>query len=348
MLLLLHCFSPYLIDRTPVCELVSIGKLSSFEYSLPSKYVSSLSKLSSPFITHTVLSHTFLSLHSVSVLSRMSLSLPHLSLTDLSVSVLCCGGEIKRELPRAKTRLEELKKQLMLRKYPLKLIVDGISKALNLDRQLLLNNSREKDNTIEIIPFVTTHNPNNTNITPITTQLINTLKRNTDTRNIFKNYQFINSKRQSQNLKNLLCKSYFSINKPTHRVSKCYDKRCGTCKYIIEGDQINLNNITLKFNKSMNCASKNLIYALVCQGCSEFYIGETGNTLRERTRVHKQQITDSKYRVLGVSKHVHECGKNNFKIIPIHSLNTNSTTLQRRSKETFYRDTLKPKLNAIH
>ena len=249
---------------------------------------------------------------------------------------------------RAKARLEELKKQLILRKYPLKLINDGISKALNLDRQLLLNNNRQKYNKTEIIPFVTTYNPNNANITPITTQLINTLKHNTDTSNIFKNYQFINSKRQSQNLKNLLCKSYFSINKPIHHVRKCSDKRCGTCKYIIEADQINLNNNTLKFNESMNCASKNIIYALVCQGCSEFYIGETGNTLRERTRVHKQQITDIKYRNLYVSKHVHECGENNFKIIPIHSLNTNSTTLQRRSKEKFYIDTLKPKLNAQH
>ena len=98
----------------------------------------------------------------------------------------------------------------------------------------------------------------------------------------------------------------------------------------------------------MNCASKNLIYALICPGCSDFYIGETRNTLRERTRVHKQQITDSKYRNLYVSKHVHECGKNDFKIIPIHALKMNSNTSQRRSKEKHFIDTLKPKLNAIH
>ena len=37
------------------------------------------------------------------------------------------------------------------------------------------------------------------------------------------------------------------------------------------------------------------------------YIGETGDVLRIRVTVHKQQITDPHTRMLGVSKHIDEC-----------------------------------------
>ena len=223
-------------------------------------------------------------------------------------------------------------------------------KALGIDRHTILTINKENNKTFkEIIPFVTTHNPNNVNISHFSFQLINTLKQSTDTNSIFKHSQFINSKRQAPNLKLLLCKSRFSTDNNTiNYVTKCNDKRCGTCKYIIETHEIKLNSISIKFNETMNCASKNIIYALICQGCSEFYIGETGNTLRERTRVHKQQINDYKYRQLQVSKHVHECGQNNFNIIPIHALKADSTTIQRRSKVNYYIAILKQQLNIFH
>ena len=57
----------------------------------------------------------------------------------------------------------------------------------------------------------------------------------------------------------------------------------------------------------MNCTSTNLIYVITCAGCGHNYIGETGDVLRNRVTVHKQQIRDPHIRMLGVSKHIDEC-----------------------------------------
>ena len=67
----------------------------------------------------------------------------------------------------------------------------------------------------------------------------------------------------------------------------------------------------------MNCRSDNVIYAMICDNCNEFYIGQTGNEHRKRMNVHRQQIRDSNLRILNVSKHIHSCFNSNFKIVPI-------------------------------
>ena len=51
----------------------------------------------------------------------------------------------------------------------------------------------------------------------------------------------------------------------------------------------------------MSCDVKNVIYALECNGCQEYYIGQTGNKLRSNRTVHAQQIRDSSTRQLPLS-----------------------------------------------
>ena len=97
----------------------------------------------------------------------------------------------------------------------------------------------------------------------------------------------------------------------------------------------------------MNCATKNIIYTLICTGCDEFYIGETGNTLRTRTRVHKQQITDNNYRSLPVSQHIHNCNNNDFRIMPIFKINKPDTR-PRKEKEKHFLRLLSPQLNSLN
>ena len=65
------------------------------------------------------------------------------------------------------------------------------------------------------------------------------------------------------------------------------------CPHIEETSQICLNsNETEKFKikEVMDCDSRNLIYCIVCMGCGEKYIGQAGDVIRNRVRVHKQQI----------------------------------------------------------
>ena len=78
----------------------------------------------------------------------------------------------------------------------------------------------------------------------------------------------------------------------------------------------------------MTCNSKNLIYMIFCINCTDtMYLGETGDTLRSRARVHRQQIHDPTIMNLKVSHHIHNCTKHidvdeKFKILPIYKMPT--------------------------
>lgn len=85
----------------------------------------------------------------------------------------------------------------------------------------------------------------------------------------------------------------------------------------------------------MSCQSKNSIYTIICDGCNQFYIGETGTTLRTRIRVHKQQIRDPEYRKIKLSEHIDVFGRGQFKVFPFYKLFTKSATEIRGKRKTF-------------
>ena len=131
----------------------------------------------------------------------------------------------------------------------------------------------------------------------------------------------IHSQRQSRNLKRMLTNSYFSKQKDTNpEVKICETKRCGTCPYLKQGKEFTFSatNETFRIKHSKNCTSTNLIYVITCAGCGHNYIGETGDVLRNRVTVHKQQIRDPHTRMLGVSKHIDECAKQKNKCKRTH------------------------------
>ena len=58
----------------------------------------------------------------------------------------------------------------------------------------------------------------------------------------------------------------------------------------------------------MSCDSSNLLYVIICSGCNEEYIGETGKgttKLRDRVRVYHEQINDEKYRKKNMQKNIY-------------------------------------------
>ena len=58
---------------------------------------------------------------------------------------------------------------------------------------------------------------------------------------------------------------------------------------------------------TMDCTSKNVIYAMICRGCQEIYIGSTGNELRRRMTTHRQQIRVPETQQLWASEHISKC-----------------------------------------
>ena len=76
-------------------------------------------------------------------------------------------------------------------------------------------------------------------------------------------------------------------------------------------------------------------------------VGETGDVLRNRVTVHKQQIRDPHTRMLGVGKHIDECAAGltpQFTIFPFYKILSPSEGM-RKNKERFFSLKYKPVLN---
>ena len=110
----------------------------------------------------------------------------------------------------------------------------------------------------------------------------------------------------SQKTRHQKLNSYWVMN-----ISKCGKSRCGCCNNILEQSSLYFKNADKLFQikTDMDCSSQNLIYALICGNCKKTYIGETGDVLRNRVRVHRQQIDNPSLMNLKVSHHISQCSK---------------------------------------
>ena len=148
-------------------------------------------------------------------------------------------------------------------------------------------------------------------------------------KNKIENTKIIPRKRQPQNLKRILTRAKFtsdSLIDSTPKVTKCDDKRCETCKQTVVCSQVVINkpNKTLfNIKNDMDCGVRDFIYVITCNGYGEKYISESGDTLRHRTTLHRNQISMPQYRKLKVSKHIAECAQNKtimFTICPFFQI----------------------------
>ena len=133
-------------------------------------------------------------------------------------------------------------------------------------------------------------------------------------------------------------------------VKICGDTRCGVCSkgynYLETGDKkLFRNNKIFRVNANMTCKSTNLIYCITCVNCHEHYIGQTGNSVNERVRVHKEQIKRPEYRKIPLSEHLDRCGKGKFKIMPLFKCNRKSD-IYREEMERHLISIFRPMLNA--
>ena len=143
-------------------------------------------------------------------------------------------------------RLEELEEFFIKRKYPLSLIKDAFQKAKSLDRSKLLNTKDTTEGT-NIIPYVTTFNPQNPERYTDIIQLKSILHRNEKLHQWSRNKIFLKSKGQPPNLKRLLTKGKFTMKQTEEcSVTKCNEPRCGVGKYIRESSSVKFKNKSSK------------------------------------------------------------------------------------------------------
>ena len=111
-----------------------------------------------------------------------------------------------------------------------------IEKALAILKEHLRSEKhKKKDN---MLPFISTFNPNNSNVFPKVREIYGNLQTS---KTVFTKHKLIDCKRQPSNLKRFLCSSNFSINKPTSKTTKCR-KSCFCSYYIIEADLFKFKN----------------------------------------------------------------------------------------------------------
>ena len=198
------------------------------------------------------------------------------------------------------SRLSELKSYLTNQKYPSELIENGIKRALAINQEELRKTITRQDE--KVLPYVSTHNPKNLEFFNIIKENLPVLYEDANMKDIFSQAKIIKSKRQPANLKRLLTRAKYTDSPRNNKIIKCENKRCGLCKFLIEGDTFHFKNgRQFKIKFSGNCEILNVIYAMKCAGCGEDYIGETAN-LRNRVTLHNQHIRNPHTALLPVSR----------------------------------------------
>ena len=240
-------------------------------------------------------------------------------------------------------RLSELKTSLKKQKYPIALIENSIKRALQVPLNEL-RKSKEKGRE-EIIPFVSTHNPNNPNIFPIIRQTFESFQHSKTMSNVFNGKKLINSMRQAPNLERLLCKSKFMPVQEHFHVNSC-GKNCVCCPYLLKAFSYLFKRVNKVFflKNNFNCESRNLIYVVICQGCQEEYIGETGCLVKERISVYRQHIRQPQYEQIKVEEHLRFCSSGEFQMFPFLQIKQENKLLRKAYKDYFI-DRFKPLLN---
>ena len=89
------------------------------------------------------------------------------------------------------------------------------------------------------------------------------------------------------------------------------DKTTGTLclKSAHTSKKLSLKPPVYNVYENISCEVKNVIYVINCRGCGDDYIGETGNFLSKRVKVHNQQSRIHKTRMLKESEHIDNCKK---------------------------------------
>ena len=66
-----------------------------------------------------------------------------------------------------------------------------------------------------------------------------------------------------------------------------------------------------------NCNSKNLIYLITCNACNVQYVGETGDSLKNRLNNHRSDVKTKKQTAIGIHFNLENHSFGDLKIMPI-------------------------------
>ncbi|XP_075768138.1 uncharacterized protein LOC142821193 isoform X1 [Pelodiscus sinensis] len=184
-------------------------------------------------------------------------------------------------------------------------------------RNHLLQDTPKKTNNRT--PLVITYSPQLKPVQHIINKLQPILEQDTKLQKALGDRPIV-SYRQPPNLKMILTNNHRTYHTNTNPGTfPCNKPRCQLCPHIHSADTIiGPNQVSYKIKNTYSCASRNIIYAIMCRKCpSAMYIGQTSQTLRQRINAQKTDIRQD-HKEKTVSCHFNQKG---------HSLNDLTTCI---------------------
>ena len=94
-------------------------------------------------------------------------------------------------------------------------------------------------------------------------------------------------KKTGTSIKNRLVDNrQFSLSSKVTKSSPCHQRNFKTCPTIVNKDKLIINGKEVK-SALGTCHSYNVIYGIICNLCSKFYVGRTTRPLHERITEHR-------------------------------------------------------------
>lgn len=75
--------------------------------------------------------------------------------------------------------------------------------------------------------------------------------------------------------------------------SKCGSSRCGTCAFADDRRTFTASQTIYPVLHNLSCTTNGCIYVIYCALCNATYVGQTGNTLRQRLSEHLRRLADT-------------------------------------------------------
>ena len=192
-------------------------------------------------------------------------------------------------------RLGELKESLVERGYSPDMLDRELSKARAVPREAALKKVVKNQQTKRPV-FAVTHDPRLPSVSNLQAKHWRAMvSRNQYLKEVFP-APALTAYRRQPNLRSYLIRAKVSKGRyPTRNqrgMKKCNRQDCTACPYVLECKDIKINGIPWKINKSLNCNSHNLVYAIICkkEHCKQTYIGETKRLLKFRLSDHRGYV----------------------------------------------------------
>ena len=189
--------------------------------------------------------------------------------------------------------MSELCNSLQKRNYPDTVISEGIKKAKSIPRNTLSSTQTQNKDKEEVLPYVSTFNPNNTEMFGVLKSNMHILTNDQTMREALSESKIIKSKRQPPNLKRLITKAKFMEwqIKTTNKVFKCKRPNCALCKCIEEGNSYNFNGKVFYLNETRSCDVKNVILCHEMDSKNCILIKQATSYIQEGLYMHSKLET---------------------------------------------------------